>query len=111
MITKEKEYVFIGGRMQGKTRDLINQLISENKKLKNDYNKLVHEATEFESKVYQLQEENKRWDKLKEWVKDYRGILKIQEGSVEALDICEEHMLLVLDEIINKMEEMENNDD
>lgn len=40
MITEEKEYVFIGGRMQGKTRDLINQLISENKELKEEINKI-----------------------------------------------------------------------
>lgn len=40
MITKEKEYVFIGGRMQGKTRDLINQLISENQELKEEINKI-----------------------------------------------------------------------
>lgn len=40
MISKEKEYVFIGGRMQGKTRDLINQLISENKELKEEINKI-----------------------------------------------------------------------
>lgn len=80
------DYVFIGGRTQGKTRDLINQLISENKRLKNDYNKLVHESTEFESKVYQLHErlerienyldknytvENQYWfDHIKDIVKD-----------------------------------------
>lgn len=54
MVTEEKEYVFIGGRMQGRTRDLINQLISENKKLKNDYNNLVHETDEKIEKIKKI---------------------------------------------------------
>ena len=54
MVTEEKEYVFIGGRMQGKTRDLINQLISENKKLKNDCNNLVHETDEKIEKIKKI---------------------------------------------------------
>ena len=54
MVTEEKEYVFIGGRMQGRTRDLINQLISENKKLKNDCNNLVHETDEKIEKIKKI---------------------------------------------------------
>ena len=34
----------------------IEDLLDENEQLKNDYNKVVHEATEFESKVYELQD-------------------------------------------------------
>ena len=34
----------------------IRELLQENQQLKEDYNKVVHEVTEFESKVYELEE-------------------------------------------------------
>lgn len=93
MVTEEKEYVFIGGRMQGKTRDLIDQLISENKKLKNDYNNLAHDAT--------------KWDKLREWVKDYKDTLENDVDTLHGVDLFEEHALMILDEILAIMNSLD----
>lgn len=43
----------------------------ENKQLKEDYNKVVHEATAFESKVYELEERiNKVLDFINVWKKE-----------------------------------------
>ena len=37
-------------------RQCVRELQEEREQLKEDYNKVVHEATEFESKVYELEE-------------------------------------------------------
>lgn len=43
----------------------MDYLKEENQQLKQDYNKVVHEATEFESKVYELQDRiNKAIDEI-----------------------------------------------
>lgn len=45
-----------------------NTLAKENQKLKEDYNKVVHESTAFESKVYELEERiNKILDFINAW--------------------------------------------
>jgi len=57
----KKEYVFIGGRMQGKTRDLIHQLIQENKQLKEQLqqsDEVIEEALEKLSFVDDALDEN-----------------------------------------------------
>lgn len=60
----EKEHQKINGELR-----------EEIKELSEDYNKVVHEATEFESKVYELQD---RIDKAIEYIKIYDI-----DGSVE----------------------------
>ena len=49
----------------------IEDLLDENEQLKNDYNKVVHEATEFESKVYELQD---RINKAIEYINKFENI-------------------------------------
>lgn len=44
---------------------IISNLVKENQKLKEDYNKIVHEATEFESRVYELKD---RIDKATDYI-------------------------------------------
>ncbi len=51
--------------------DERDELQQENKQLKEDYNKVVHEATAFESKVYELEERiNKILDFINAWKKE-----------------------------------------
>lgn len=42
----------------------FNDLLKENKQLKKDYNRVVHESTEFESKVYELQDKLQQRDSV-----------------------------------------------
>ena len=55
----------------------IKLLQQENQQLKEDYNKVVHEATEFESKVYELQQ---RIDKTIEVINTQ---MKLAEGGTK----------------------------
>lgn len=55
----------------------IVKLQQENKQLKEDYNKVVHETTAFESKVYELE-------------KDIKNIIKILNKNCDDLEATEE---------------------
>ena len=59
--------------------DLYNEVID----LQEDYNKVVHESTEFESKVYQLQE---RIDKVINGIETTISIIKQHPSKDEGLD-------------------------
>lgn len=48
----------------GSIENYIYELESENKQLKEDYNKAVHNSTEFESEVYELKEQLKQRDEV-----------------------------------------------
>lgn len=75
----------------------------ENRKLNNRINSLI--------KIKATKEHN--WNELKEYLKDYKDVLENQKDSVEGLDLFEEHTLDTLEEVLNKMQELEeggNND-
>ena len=42
-------------------KNYLSKLLKENQKLKKDFNKVVHESTEFESKVYELEAQQKEF--------------------------------------------------
>lgn len=44
--------------------EYINQLEKENKELKRKLNEAIHKATEFESEVYELQQENQKYKEV-----------------------------------------------
>ncbi len=82
--------------------DYIANLGQQVREQKEDYNKVVHEATEFESKVYELQQENQKYkeviDKAIELLGNYKHYSipdEKQNGDNEdlvnnALDILKE---------------------
>lgn len=84
---------YIDGLRQGKfdnEMELINlkqiniELQEENNELKKDYNKVVHEATEFESKTYDLQSVI---EKLEKWIKE-------EQYTIMGVEIIEYETLL-----------------
>lgn len=62
----ENDKINILGNYYGDNARCIDLLIEENQKLKKDFNKVVHESTEFESKVYELEAQQKEFI---EWLK------------------------------------------
>lgn len=78
----------------GKVVASLTGLQQENQELKEDYNKVVHEATEFESKVYELQQEK---EKLKAELQLYQGALKREHEAIHRVNDLEE----VIDTIKN----------
>ena len=41
-----------------------------------------------------------KWDKLREWVKDYKDALENDVDTLHGADLFEEHVLMILDEIL-----------
>ena len=41
-----------------------------------------------------------------EWLENYIDMLKGQQDSIEGLDICEEHILMILEEVLEKHKEI-----
>ena len=64
--------------------EFIYELLKEKHQLKNDYSKVVHESTEHESKVYELQEENQRLKEMK-----YKTLIELQERIDNAVERLE----------------------
>lgn len=48
------------------------------------------------------------WNELKEQLTNYINTLENQKDDVEGLDIFEEHALTILEEIVDKMQEIES---
>lgn len=75
-----KEYILIGGRMQGRTRDLINQLISENKQLKEElkYTVPIVEHNKIVSKkLKEIRQLKEKKEELKKWLEEINSPLKM----------------------------------
>lgn len=56
----------------------------------------------------ELEKHQNNWNELKEYLKDYIEVLESQKDNVEGLDIFEEHTLDNLEEILDKMQELES---
>ena len=79
-------------------------LLEENEKLKQDYNKVVHESTEFESKVYELEQENQQLkeqrQELRSWLEKKLASDNYTDGMYYGFKIC-----------LSKLNELEGKDE
>jgi predicted nucleic acid-binding Zn-ribbon protein len=81
------------------------QLQEENKELKEDYNKVVHEATEFESKVYELKDEIKHLEaKLLAVQQQFDMAVSLGNKKQHIIDELERH----LEEEVNDWKDVED---
>ena len=48
-----------------------------------------------------------KWDKLREWVKDYKDALENDVDTLHGADLFEEHVLMILDEILAIMNSLD----
>ena len=85
--------------------DIIAELEKENQELKRENNILIENSYHNDKVV-----DNVRWENMLlknqqkefiEYLEDYIGVLKNQQ-----LDICEEHILMTLEEILSKYKEI-----
>lgn len=80
------------------------ELKKENERLRKnaEHNDKVVDKINWENKIL-----NNNWNELKDNLTDYKYVLESQKENVEGLDIFEEHALDILEEIINKIQELE----
>lgn len=80
--------------------DERDELRQENQQLKEDYNKVVHESTEFESKVYELEERLKSTNKglrkvvikRKKWKTRYQNVKYQLKQRDEVIDKLKDYI-------------------
>lgn len=86
-----------------KARDMIEELKKELKE-KNDFiNKL--QATKDRLDKYDYERTNQQKEFI-EWLENYIDALKQQKETVEGLDIGEEHILMILEEVLEKYKDI-----
>lgn len=73
--------------------EFIYELLKEKHQLKNDYSKVVHESTEHEGKVYELQEENQRLKEMK-----YKTLIDLQDRIDRAIECIDSLLPCIHDE-------------
>ena len=77
-------------------KDLSKQLEQENQELKQKLKKQL-------SNSHQIKNQQKEFI---EWLENYIDALKQQKETVEGLDIGEEHILMILEEVLEKYKEI-----
>lgn len=94
-------------------KDLSEQLEKDNQELKKQlevgkeqYNDLVEEKEELQEQLSNSHQIKNQQKEFIEYLEDYIDALKQQKETVEGLDIGEEHILMILEEVLEKYKEI-----
>lgn len=77
----------------------IDELQQENQKLKERLQQQNRKLKQQLSNSHQIKNQQKEFI---EWLEDYIDALKQQKETIEGLDIGEEHILMILEEVLEK---------
>ena len=73
---------------------------------KEQYNDLVEEKEELQEQLSNSHQIKNQQKEFIEYLEDYIDALKQQKETVEGLDIGEEHILMILEEVLEKYKEI-----
>lgn len=97
-----------GKLMYATVEKIISPILEENQELKKQLEKIKNEPLtnrigRIDSVIANIYSRNRTHQKeFIEWLEDYIDALKQQKETIEGLDIGEEHILMILEEVLEK---------